>query len=169
MSIAHKYMLNADAHNYLESRERADSLSPVSERGGEEDLLVKGEGRGDRGDMGDRGELQGGPPPPPPPSRFRTCSWLRATSRRSTSPSFSVSCSTTWHTTWTYSIRDRVQFPYDKRKYKFSSSFRLYRILKISGKIETLSSFQHLINCIWSPTKFSPQNLKCERSLELGY
>ena len=85
----------ADAHNYLESRERAESLSPVSERGGEEDLLVKGEGRGDRGDMGDRGELQGGPPPPPPPSRFRTCSWLRATSRRSTSPSFSVSCSTT--------------------------------------------------------------------------
>jgi hypothetical protein len=36
----------------------------VSERGGEEDLLVKGEGRGDMGDMGERGELQAASLPP---------------------------------------------------------------------------------------------------------
>ncbi len=42
----------------------------MSERGGEEDLLVNGEGRGDRGDMGERGELQqGSAPPAPPPIR----------------------------------------------------------------------------------------------------
>ncbi len=36
----------------------------MSERGGEEDLLVKGEGRGDIGDMGERGELQATSLPP---------------------------------------------------------------------------------------------------------
>ncbi len=57
-------------HNYLESRDSAESLSAVSERGGEEDLLVNGEGRGDRGDIGERGELQqGSAPPAPPPIR----------------------------------------------------------------------------------------------------
>jgi len=68
MSVHNKALTNTSSkpgpHNYLERSESAESLSAVSESGGEEDLLVKGEGRGDIGDRGKRGELHAASLPP---------------------------------------------------------------------------------------------------------